>query len=73
MKTGIRRRLSPEEEELAKKRGELALMQTQLGERELYLADLRADSQPLREGIYDRLELDVEEIRKSRTTAIVCS
>lgn len=36
-------RLSPEEEELAKKRNELALLQTELAERELYLANLRAD------------------------------
>jgi hypothetical protein len=36
-------RLSPEEEELAKKRNELALLQTELAERELNLANLRAD------------------------------
>ena len=36
-------RLSPEEEELTKKRNELALLQTELAERELYLANLRAD------------------------------
>lgn len=43
MKTGIRRRLSPEEEELAKKRDELELLQAQLAERELYLANLSAE------------------------------
>jgi hypothetical protein len=41
--TGIVRRLSPEEEELAKKRDELALLQVQLAERELYVANLRAE------------------------------
>jgi hypothetical protein len=40
---GLVRRLSPEEEELAKKRDELALLQAQLAERELYLANLRAE------------------------------
>lgn len=43
MTTGIARRLSPEEEELAKKRDELGLLQVQLAERELYLTDLRAE------------------------------
>ncbi len=43
MTTGTTRRLSPEEEELAKKRDELALLQVQLAERELYLADRRAE------------------------------
>ena len=42
MTTGIERRSSPEEEELAKKRNELGLLQAQLAERELHLADLRA-------------------------------
>ena len=37
------RRVSPEEEELAKKRGELALLQTDLADRELYLTNLRAE------------------------------
>jgi hypothetical protein len=41
--TGIATRLSPEEEELAKKRGELGPLQIQLAERELYLASLRAE------------------------------
>ncbi len=35
--------LSPEEEEIAKKRSELALLQSQLAERELYVANLRAE------------------------------
>jgi hypothetical protein len=35
--------LSPEEEELAKKREELAILQAELADRELYLADLRAE------------------------------
>lgn len=39
----IVRRLSPEEEELAKKRDELALLQAELADRELYLANLRAE------------------------------
>ena len=43
MTTGIERRLSPEEEELAKKRDELGLLQVQLAERELYLANLSAE------------------------------
>lgn len=43
MNADIIRRLSPEEEELAKKRNELALLQTELAERELDLANLRAD------------------------------
>jgi hypothetical protein len=43
MNAEIVRRLSPEEEELAKKRNELALLQTELAERELHLANLRAD------------------------------
>lgn len=43
VRTGIERRLSPEEEELAKKRDELGLLQVQLAERELYLANLRAE------------------------------
>lgn len=43
MTTGTTPRLSPEEEELAKKRDELALLQVQLAERELYLANRRAE------------------------------
>ena len=43
MNSEIVRRLSPEEEELAKKRNELALLQTELAERELYSANLRAE------------------------------
>lgn len=43
MTAGIERRLSPEDEELAKKREELALLQVQLADRELYLANLRAE------------------------------
>ncbi len=42
MNAEIVRHLSPEEEELAKKREELALLQAELAERELYLANLRA-------------------------------
>jgi len=42
MSTGIRQRLSPEEEELAKKHDELALLQVQLADQELYLTNLRA-------------------------------
>jgi hypothetical protein len=38
MKMQIARRLSPEEEELAKKRDELAGLQADLADRELYLA-----------------------------------
>jgi hypothetical protein len=41
--TDIVRRVSPEEEELAKKRDELALLQTELAERELFLTNLRAE------------------------------
>jgi hypothetical protein len=43
MNAEIVRRLSPEEEELGKKRDELALLQSELAERELYLANLRAE------------------------------
>lgn len=43
MNTEIVCRLSPEEEELAKKRNELALLQTELAERELCMANLRAE------------------------------
>jgi chromosome segregation ATPase len=43
MKSEIVRRLSPEEEELAKKREELALLQAELADRELHLANLRAE------------------------------
>src|SRR5271157_3314892 len=37
------RRMSPEEEELAKKREELALLQADLADRELYLTNLRVE------------------------------
>jgi len=37
------RRMSPEEEELAKKRDELALLQADLADRELYLTNLRVE------------------------------
>ena len=43
MKKEIVRRISPEEEELAKKREELALLQAELAERELFLTNLRAE------------------------------
>lgn len=43
MRTRIERRLSPEEEELTEKRDELGQLQVQLAERELYLANLRAE------------------------------
>src|SRR5271166_346983 len=43
MSTEIVRRGSPEEEELAKKREELALLQADLAERELFLTNLRAE------------------------------
>jgi sulfur relay (sulfurtransferase) DsrC/TusE family protein len=41
--TEIVHRLSPEEEELAKKREELALLQAELAERELFLTNLRTE------------------------------
>ncbi len=43
MNPGIVRRLSPEEEELKKKRDELILLQADLAERELFLTNLRAE------------------------------
>jgi hypothetical protein len=43
MKSVITRRLSPEEEELARKRDELALLQGELADRELNLANLRVE------------------------------
>ncbi len=43
MHTEITRRVSREEEELAKKREELALLQAELADRELFLTDLRAE------------------------------
>ncbi len=43
MKKEIVRRISPEEEELAKKREELSLLQAELAERELFLTNLRAE------------------------------
>src|SRR6266511_1463948 len=49
----ITRRLSPEEEELAGKRGELTLLQVQLAERELYFTNLRAELAAF-EGLYLR-------------------
>jgi peptidoglycan hydrolase CwlO-like protein len=53
IQTKIVRRLSPEEEELAQKREELELLQNQLAERELFLANLRAELAAL-EGRYLR-------------------
>jgi hypothetical protein len=43
MKREISRRISPEEEELARKREELALLQAELADRELFLTNLRAE------------------------------
>src|SRR5450755_4543151 len=43
MNSEIALRTSPEEEELARKREELALLQARLAERELFLTDLRAE------------------------------
>jgi len=43
MQTDIARRMSPEEEELAKKREELARLQAKLADRELFLTNLRAE------------------------------
>jgi len=43
MNSEIARRASPEEEELARKREELALLQAELAERELFLTNLRAE------------------------------
>ena len=43
MKAQIVSRLSPEEEELARKRNELALLQAEVGDRELHLASLRVE------------------------------
>ncbi len=43
MNSEIARRTSPEEEELAQKRKELALLQAELAERELFLTNLRAE------------------------------
>ncbi len=74
MTTGIERRLSPEEEELSKKRDELALLRVQLAERELCLANLRAELGAL-EGRYLRqvgvlyAELDEWNARLAELTA----
>jgi peptidoglycan hydrolase CwlO-like protein len=43
VRTDIVRRVSPEEEELARKREELAQLQAELAERELFLTNLRAE------------------------------
>ena len=43
MEKELVRRVSPEEEELAKKREELTLLQAKLADRELFLTDLRAE------------------------------
>jgi hypothetical protein len=43
MHTEITCQLSPAEEELAKKRDELVLLQNQLAEQELFLANMRAE------------------------------
>ena len=43
MNAQIVRRLSPEEEELARKREELVLLQAELAERELFMTNLRAE------------------------------
>ena len=43
MNSEISRHLSPEEQELARKREELAFLQTKLADREVFLANLRAE------------------------------
>src|SRR5208282_6598714 len=43
MNSEIARRTSPEEEELARKRKELAQLRAELAERELFLTNLRAE------------------------------
>ena len=53
MKTELLRRLSPEEEELARKRNELARLQSELAEQELLLASLQAELAAF-EGLYLR-------------------
>jgi DNA repair exonuclease SbcCD ATPase subunit len=53
MNSKIARRASPEEEELARKREELALLQAELAERELYLESLKAELAAF-EGLYMR-------------------
>ena len=53
MSTAINRRMSPEEEELAKKREELALLQAKLADRELFLTNLRTELSAF-EGLYLR-------------------
>ena len=58
MSTEILRRTSPEEEELAQKREELALLQAKLADRELFLTNLRAELSAL-EGLYLRQCLKV--------------
>jgi DNA repair exonuclease SbcCD ATPase subunit len=49
----IVKKLTPEEEELLRKREELAILQAELADRELYLADLRAELAAF-EGLYLR-------------------
>jgi DNA repair exonuclease SbcCD ATPase subunit len=53
MQTGLVHRLSPEEEELAAKRGQLARLESQLADRELALASLKAELAAF-EGLYLR-------------------
>ena len=49
----LARRVSLEEQELASKRGELAQLQAQLADRELFLTNLRVELSPF-EGLYFR-------------------
>ena len=53
MDTELIRRLSPEEEELAAKRNELALLEAQLADKELELASLKGELAAF-EGLYLR-------------------
>jgi|ERR1017187_4010648 chromosome segregation ATPase len=53
MKTELVRQLSPEEEELAAKREKLVRLETQLADRELFLASLKAELNAF-EGLYLR-------------------
>ena len=73
MKTELVRRLTPEEEELAAKRDELAQLEAQLADEELALASLKAELAGF-EGLYLRrvgilyAELDEWTARTSRNS-----